>query len=46
MAKRVHRGVFVAHNGTPTDDQRLWVSSLAVGGGRPAVLGGRTAWPP
>ncbi len=38
-----HRGVFLAHNGIPTDQQRLWVASLAAGGGRPALLGGRTA---
>jgi very-short-patch-repair endonuclease len=41
--RSVHRAVFVAHNGAPTDEQRLWVASLAAGGGSPALLGGRTA---
>ena len=39
----MHREVLVAHNGGLTDEQRLWVASLAAGDGRPALLGGRTA---
>ena len=38
-----HRGVYVTHNGPVTHHQRLWVASLAVGSGRPALLGGLTA---
>jgi len=38
-----HRGVDVNHNGPLTERQRLWVASLASGGGRPALLGGVTA---
>jgi hypothetical protein len=41
--QRAHRGVYLTHNGPPTDRQRLWVASLAVGGARPAFLGGLTA---
>jgi very-short-patch-repair endonuclease len=41
--RRVHREVLIAHNGSLTDAQRLWVASLAVGDGRPALLAGRTA---
>ena len=41
--RRAHREVLVAHNGTITDEQRLWVASLAAGDGQPALLGGRTA---
>lgn len=38
-----HRGVYVTHNGPLTQHQRLWVASLAVGSGRPALLGGLSA---
>jgi very-short-patch-repair endonuclease len=41
--QRAHRGVVVTHNGGLTEDQRLWVASLAVGNGWPAPLGGLTA---
>jgi very-short-patch-repair endonuclease len=41
--RRIHPGVFVAHNGSVTVDQRRWVASLAAGGGTPAVIGGRSA---
>jgi hypothetical protein len=35
--------VFRAHAGPVTSAQRLWIASLAVGNGRPALLGGRAA---
>src|SRR5262245_59009527 len=38
-----HRGVYVTHNGPLSETQRLWVASLAVGTGAPALLGGLTA---
>src|SRR5689334_19587054 len=38
-----YRGIYVAHNGPLTPHQRLWVASLAVGCGEPAILGGLTA---
>jgi hypothetical protein len=38
-----HRGVYVTHNGPLTATQQLWVASLAVGAGVPALLGGLTA---
>jgi very-short-patch-repair endonuclease len=38
-----HRGVYVTHNGPLTPHQHLWVASLAVGSGRPALLGGLSA---
>jgi Transcriptional regulator, AbiEi antitoxin N-terminal domain/Protein of unknown function (DUF559) len=41
--RRVHAGVFVAHNGAVTVDQQRWVASLAAGGGAPALIGGRSA---
>ena len=41
--RRAHREILVAHNGGLSDQQRLWVASLAAGDGRPALLGGRTA---
>ncbi|GAA1826027.1 DUF559 domain-containing protein [Luedemannella flava] len=41
--QRPHRGVFVAHNAPLTEEQRLWVAVLAVGGSEPALLGGLTA---
>jgi hypothetical protein len=41
--RRVHAGVFVAHNGSVTDDQRRWTASLAAGCGVPALVGGRSA---
>jgi very-short-patch-repair endonuclease len=41
--QRVHRGVFVTHSGPLTEQQRLWAASLAVGAGRPALLGGLSA---
>src|SRR5262245_9386099 len=37
-----HRGVYVTH-GPLTPAQRLWVASLAVGAGVPALLAGLTA---
>jgi hypothetical protein len=40
---RRHRGVFVAHNGPITEQQRVWIGSLAAGAGRPAPLAGSTA---
>lgn len=41
--QRAHRGILVTHNGELTEQQRLWVASLAAGGGQPALLGGLTA---
>jgi hypothetical protein len=41
--QRPHRGVYVTHNGQLTEQQRLWVASLATGAGRPALLGGVSA---
>ncbi|GAA1810214.1 DUF559 domain-containing protein [Luedemannella flava] len=41
--QRPHRGVLITHNGDPTDQQRLWVASLAAGGGEPAPIAGLTA---
>ena len=41
--RRAHRAVLVVHNGPLTAQQRLWVASLAVGNGEPAVIGGRSA---
>ncbi|GIE31595.1 hypothetical protein Ait01nite_046400 [Actinoplanes italicus] len=41
--RRVHRGVFLAHAGPIGRAEGLWVASLAVGNGRPALLGGSTA---
>jgi very-short-patch-repair endonuclease len=38
-----HRGVYVTHNGPLTAPQRLWAASLAVGNGKPALLGGLSA---
>lgn len=37
---RVHRGVFVAHTGEPTWEQRAWAAVLAL---EPAALAGRAA---
>jgi len=37
--RRVHTGVFLAHNGPITPDQRRWLAALATG----ALLGGRSA---
>ena len=36
-------GVYVLHNGPLSERQQLWVASLSVGAGRPAILGGLTA---
>jgi very-short-patch-repair endonuclease len=41
--RRTHAGVFVAHNGSVTVDQRRWIASLAAGGAHPALIGGRSA---
>lgn len=38
-----HRGVYVTHNGPLTSPAQLWVASLAVGDGEPALLGGPSA---
>jgi len=38
-----HPGVYVTHNGPLSPAQQLWVASLAVGAGVPALLGGVTA---
>ncbi|MFC7479406.1 hypothetical protein ACFQX7_04115 [Luedemannella flava] len=35
--------MLITHNGDPTDQQRLWVASLAAGGGEPAPIAGLTA---
>jgi len=40
---RGHFGVYVAHNGPVTNEQRTWIGSLAAGSGRPAPLAGTTA---
>jgi hypothetical protein len=40
---RGHVGVYVAHNGPITGQQRAWIGSLAAGSGRPAPLAGTTA---
>jgi hypothetical protein len=37
------RGVYVTHSGPITRGQRMMIASLAVGAGRPAVLGGLSA---
>jgi len=37
------RGIYVAHNGPMTGEQRRWIGSLAAGSGRPAPLAGATA---
>jgi hypothetical protein len=41
--RAAHRAVYLTHSGPLTGDQRLWVASLAVGGGRPSLLAGTTA---
>jgi hypothetical protein len=41
--RRVHRGVLLAHAGPIGRAEGLWVASLAVGNGRPALLAGPTA---
>jgi hypothetical protein len=38
-----HAGIYVAHSGPITRDQRRWVAVLAAGGGRRALLGGVSA---
>jgi very-short-patch-repair endonuclease len=38
-----HRGVFVAHTGPLSDEQRQWIAVLAAGAGHPAYLGGLSA---
>ena len=38
-----HAGIYVAHSGPITCDQRRWVAVLAAGGGRCALLGGLSA---
>jgi len=38
-----HPGVYLTHSGPMTMRQRLWVASLAVGLGQPALLGGPSA---
>jgi hypothetical protein len=38
-----HRGVYVAHTGPVTEQQRLWIAVVAVGCGRPTYLGGLSA---
>ncbi|MGN9910300.1 DUF559 domain-containing protein [Phytohabitans sp. LJ34] len=39
----VHRGIYLTHSGTVTVQQRRWIAALAVGDGRIAMLGGRSA---
>ena len=41
--RAAHRGVYVAHTGPVTEQQRLWIAVLAVGCGRPTYLGGLSA---
>lgn len=41
--RRVQRGVMCAHTGPVSDEQRLWIAALAIGGDEPALLGGPTA---
>jgi very-short-patch-repair endonuclease len=41
--RSAHRAVYLTHTGPLTVDQRLWVASLAVGGGRPGFLAGVSA---
>lgn len=41
--RRVHRGVLLTHTGPIGRAEGLWIASLAVGNGRPALLGGSTA---
>lgn len=41
--RQAHRAVYVTHTGSVADGQRLWIASLAVGNGRPALLAGATA---
>jgi hypothetical protein len=38
-----HPGVYVAHSGPISADQRRWIAVLAAGSGRPALLGGVSA---
>jgi hypothetical protein len=41
--RHAHRAVYVTHAGPITDDQRRWIASLGVGGGRPTFLAGLSA---
>jgi len=41
--RRGHRAVYLTVTGPVTVNQRRWIASLAVGGGRPAVVAGLTA---
>ena len=40
---RPHLGIYLAHNGAVTPEQRIWIGVLSAGSGRRAVLAGTSA---